>query len=209
MDTVAAHFERLYRSREDPWGLRAHWYERRKRELLLATLSRDRYAHAFEPGCGEGDLTLRLAQRCDRVCAVDLSHTAILRCQARIAASGLPGVRALKRDLPARWPARTERGFDLAVISEFGYYLRREDLSRFLDALARSLRPGAEVVACHWRGDFSDRLLATDAVHEAIGRLPGLRPLASHRETEFRLDSWRGEAPQEGGDDDRNLHSRP
>jgi SAM-dependent methyltransferase len=209
MGTVEEHFERLYRSREDPWALRSNWYERRKRELLMAALSRERYAHAFEPGCGEGDMTLRLALRCDRVCAVDLSSTAIRRCRRRVAAQRLDGVQALTRDLPAQWPAHTEGAFDLGVLSEFGYYLNDAEMARFLKLLGRSLRPGAELVACHWRRDFSDRRLATDALHEAIGSLPGMTWLVRHREPEFRLDSWRMQTAREGWDDDRNLQTRP
>jgi len=39
---------------DDPWGFTHRWYERRKRALTLASLPRERFARAFEPGCSVG-----------------------------------------------------------------------------------------------------------------------------------------------------------
>ena len=47
-------FADLYAGGDDPWQTRTSWYERRKRDVVLACLPRDRYAHAAEPGCGLG-----------------------------------------------------------------------------------------------------------------------------------------------------------
>ena len=84
MGAVAAdHFERLYRADPDPWRVASAWYERRKRGLLLAALGREHYRHAFEPGCGTGELTRCLALRCAQVCAVDVAPAAAARCGER------------------------------------------------------------------------------------------------------------------------------
>ena len=55
--TLHAHFEALYAADEDPWAVRAAWYERRKRAVLLACLGKERYRSAFEPGCGNGEMS--------------------------------------------------------------------------------------------------------------------------------------------------------
>lgn len=192
MGSVAAdHFERLYRVHADPWHVGSAWYERRKRGLLLACLGREHYAHAFEPGCGGGDLTRRLAQRCGRVCAVDVAGSAVARCRARLAADGIANVDVLTLDLPRGWPAIPPGGFDLIVVSELAYYLDDASLGAFLAALDASLAAGGELAACHWLAPFDDRVQPTDAVHDALAALPGLSPAVLHREEQFRLDLWR------------------
>lgn len=191
MGPVAAdHFEQLYRADPDPWRVSSAWYERRKRRLLLAALGRERYRHAFEPGCGAGQLTQCLALRCARVSAADIAPAAAARCRARMAEKGLDHVDVLLLDLPRQWPAAPARGFDLIVLSEVGYYLDDAALARFLRGVDASLAPGGEIVACHWRPDFDDRLQSTDTLHAAIGALPGLARRVHHEEAEFRLDLW-------------------
>ena len=192
MGSVAAdHFERLYRAHADPWHVASAWYERRKRGLLLAALGRERYGHAFEPGCGAGELTRRLALRCGRLCAVDASSAAIGRCRARLAADGIRHVDVLALELPAQWPPTPRAGFDLIVVSELAYYLDDAALAMFLEALDASLAADGEIVACHWLPDFNDRLQSTDVLHDAMAALPGLVPKARHHDVAFRLDLWR------------------
>ncbi len=199
MGSVAAdHFERLYRADADPWRVATAWYERRKRGLLLAALGLERYRHVFEPGCGAGELTRCLARRAGRVCAVDVAPAAAARCRERLAAEGLGNVDVRVLDLPAQWPLAPPGGFDLIVVSEIAYYLDDRALVRFLRNADASLADGGEIVACHWRPDFDDRLQPTDALHGALGALPGLVLRAHHEEPEFRLDLWRRQ-PQGGG----------
>ncbi len=184
------HFEALYRQHPDPWRIASAWYERRKRALLLASLGREQYAHAFEPGCGNGDLTLPLAGRCGQVCAVDFAGTAIERCRARIQEQGMAHVDALALDLPRQWPPVPEGGFDLVIVSELGYYLDDSALAAFLQGIDGCLAPGGELVACHLRLDFDDRQQGTDALHQALGALPGMSPLFEHREDVFLMNGW-------------------
>ncbi len=39
MSLDAQYFADLYADSEDPWAFRTRWYERRKRDLLLASLA--------------------------------------------------------------------------------------------------------------------------------------------------------------------------
>ncbi|KNY10935.1 methyltransferase type 12 [Achromobacter piechaudii] len=185
------HFEALYRQHPDPWRISSAWYERRKRALLLASLGQERYRHAFEPGCGNGDLTLPLAARCERVCAVDFAGTALGRCRARLDEQGIDHVEALALDLPNEWPSVPQAGYDLIVVSELGYYLDDPALAAFLAGIDESLAEGGELVACHLRPDFDDRKQATDTLHQALGSLPGMAPLFNHQEAAFLLTGWR------------------
>jgi hypothetical protein len=63
------HFDELFRLDADPWRTRTRWYEVRKRALTLAALPQERYERACEPGCGAGEMTAALAQRCGSVVA--------------------------------------------------------------------------------------------------------------------------------------------
>lgn len=47
MNSARQHFEQMYQADPDPWQVASRWYERRKRDLLLAALPRERYAHGF------------------------------------------------------------------------------------------------------------------------------------------------------------------
>lgn len=204
MGAMSEHFERLYRAQADPWHVRTAWYERRKRALLLAMLGRETYLHAFEPGCGAGDLTRILARRCSRLCAVDVSIAAIGHCRGRLAADGISNVDIMVMDLPRHWPPAPPEGFDLIIVSELAYYLDEAALAQFLSTLDATLAHGGELVACHWRQAFHDRLQSTDALHEAMAALPGLALQSHHLEAEFRMDLWRRQAEETSHD--RNLH---
>jgi SAM-dependent methyltransferase len=80
------YFDALYDACDDPWGFRSRWYERRKRLLTMAMLPRERYRRAFEPGCGNGELSAQLADRCDSLLAADLNETAVHLAALRVAA---------------------------------------------------------------------------------------------------------------------------
>ena len=44
MSVATPYFDRLFADNDDPWAFRQRWYERRKRALTLALLTRPRYA---------------------------------------------------------------------------------------------------------------------------------------------------------------------
>jgi SAM-dependent methyltransferase len=166
------------------------WYERRKRGLLLASLPRERYRHGFEPGCGNGETTVRLLARCDRLCAVDFSDQAVQLCGLRTQAARGDRLALQALPLPTRWPAVPEAGFDLIVVSELAYYLDDEAWALFRRRCLDSLCPGGHLAMCHWRHDAPDRRQTTEALHQGMAASPCLATLLSHAEPDFQLDVW-------------------
>ncbi|WP_288379308.1 class I SAM-dependent methyltransferase [uncultured Massilia sp.] len=191
--TLHAHFEALYAADEDPWAVRAAWYERRKRALLLASLGKERYRSAFEPGCGNGEMSAQLAQRCERLLACDGAASAVAAARRHLHAAGVNKFRIEQRSLPAQWP-RDER-FDLVVISELAYYFEADVLEDMLARACAMLDAGGELALCHYLHDFDDRVTGTEAAHALIARLPGMTRAVHHLDQDFLLEVWRKEAP--------------
>lgn len=179
---TAEWFDAFYRRHDDPWGFESRWYERRKRALLTASLTRPHYGHALELGCATGLLTAALAERADTVTAVDVADEALRRARARVAD---PAVRFVRADLPDQWPSGTA---DLVVLSELGYYWTPARLHLALQRIAETLTPGGELVACHWRARIEGCELTGDDVHAVIVASGLFRRVARHREEAFVLD---------------------
>ncbi|OBV36741.1 class I SAM-dependent DNA methyltransferase [Janthinobacterium psychrotolerans] len=197
LEARGAYFEQLYRDAADPWLVRQRWYEARKRALLLACLPQQHYRHAYEPGCGNGELTLALARRCERVLAADLSPQALLLAQQRLDAAGPAGhVTLARHQLPQDWPrtGKSADKFDLIVISEIAYYLSAEELALVAEQAVASLAPGGTIALCHWRAPFAQRILSTVRVHDAFQHAPGLHCLVRHEESDFLLGVWSNDA---------------
>ncbi|MEQ3553408.1 class I SAM-dependent methyltransferase [Pseudonocardia nematodicida] len=186
-DAPAARFAELYAADPDPWGTRTRWYERRKRAVLTACLPREHYAHAAEPGCGNGSLTVELAARCDAVTASEPDPAALAA--ARTVLAGRPGVVLRGAGLPD--PVTVPSGVDLVVLSEVLYYLAPETVGRVLDRVAGALRPGGDVVVVNWLGRPAEAPMSADDVGRAFRGDDRLRPLVEHRDEEFRLDVLR------------------
>lgn len=181
--TPRAWFERFYERNEDPWGFDSRWYEVRKRELLLASLPRQRYDHGLELGCSTGALTVSLAERCDALLAVDFAEAALEAAAARLGDRG--DVELRRAELPAQWPEGT---YDLIVLSELGYYWDAVDLEHAIGRMLRSLRPGGHLVACHWRHPVPAHPVTGDGVHVALRTQPDIRTLVHHEEEDFLLE---------------------
>jgi SAM-dependent methyltransferase len=196
-DQRGSYFEQLYRQNADPWLVRQRWYEERKRALLLASLPQQRYRLAYEPGCGNGELTLALAPRCDHVLAADLSAEALQLARRRLDEAGYGGqVKFVHHRLPQDWP-RIMPGadkFDLIVLSEIAYYLSPEELASVAEHSIASLAPGGSIVLCHWRAPFSQRVVSTVRVHAAFQDAPCLHRVLRHEETDFLLGIWSNDA---------------
>lgn len=184
-----AHFEHLYSNDADPWHVRDSWYEQRKRAVLLASLPQQRYRSAFEPGCGNGELSAELALRCDRLLAADAAQAAVALARQRLA--GHAHVQVEHLTLPDEWPAPApiER-YDLIVISELAYYFDSATVQQLAQDAAAALAPGGTLLLCHWCQDFDDRLRSTHSVHDTFGSQPGLQHELRHEEQAFLLDVW-------------------
>jgi len=186
-----AHFQQLYQQDADPWKVRQRWYEQRKRAMLLACLPQQRYRSAFEPACGNGELTAALAQRAERLLASDMSAEAVgltRRRMLREAPSDAARVTILQQRMPQEWPG--DAAFDLIVISEMAYYLDEPCLLRLRQHCVEGLAEGGTLALCHWRRPFADRRLNTDSVHTVFDSTPGLHRLLRHSEDDFLLDVW-------------------
>ncbi|MQA32366.1 class I SAM-dependent methyltransferase [Modestobacter roseus] len=177
-------FDAMYAAAEDPWSMRARWYERRKYALTTAVLPRERYAEGLEVGCSVGELTARLADRCDRLTGWDASAAAVERATRRVAGAG--SVRIEQATVPDHPLPQV----DLLVLSEVLYYLDQPDLQRFLAQVPGAVRPGGTVLAVHWRHPVAEYPQTGDAVHEALrAALPWPR-VAAHEEPDLLLDCW-------------------
>ena len=183
--TRATHFDELFRFDADPWQTRTRWYEVRRRALLLASLPHERYERACEPGCGAGETSAALAQRCDVVIASDASAQAVRQARRRVTA--FENVRIAQARMPRDWP---EGHFDLIVVSELGYYLSSDELGRLAEACRSSLMGASTLLACHWRRPEPDMLQRAEDVHAELHRRTGLWTAFHHEDDDFLLDVW-------------------
>jgi len=181
----ATYFDALYAGCDEPWSFRSRWYEKRKRSLLLASLPRERFACAFEPGCSNGELTSELAQRCDRVIASDSSARAVDLARQRTHAQA--NVELSTGRVPDDWPDGVQ---DLVVLSEVAYYLDAQALQRLAARTLSSLAADGVVVACHWRHRVPDYPQGGGAVHACLAAALTLPQLTRHVEPDFLLDVW-------------------
>ncbi|QRX84081.1 bifunctional 2-polyprenyl-6-hydroxyphenol methylase/3-demethylubiquinol 3-O-methyltransferase UbiG [Glaciimonas sp. PAMC28666] len=187
-----AHFERLYQQDADPWQLQQRWYEQRKRALTLACLPQPRYRSAYEPGCGNGMMTVALAQRCDQLIASDGAPTAVQLTKERVLQEAPhASVSVEQHALPGQWP---QQQFDLILISEIAYYLAIPAFRELQAKAVVSLAPGGTLILCHWRGVFEDRAQPTEAVHGAFHDDPALHSLCRYEDAEILIEAWSNSA---------------
>ncbi|MER5777405.1 class I SAM-dependent methyltransferase [Streptomyces sp. NPDC002039] len=172
----------MYRHAEDPWHLAERWYERRKYDLTVAALPQERYRRAFEPACSVGELTHRLAARCDGILACDRVAAAVETARRRN--SGHAHVDIRQMTVPAQWPEGT---FDLVVLSELLYYLDPPTVRTLLDHVLAALEPGGTLVSAHWNHAVPEHLSTGSDIARGLAETPGLRLLADHREEDFVL----------------------
>lgn len=187
--TPAAYFDDLWAGSDDPWEHTTRYYETRKYDMTVAALDRAHYRRAFEPGCGTGLLTTRLAPRADEVVAWDRHDRAVDVTAARTA--GARGVEVAVGSLPDVAPGP----FDLFVFSEVLYYLVPEQLDLVRDGVERARSDDATLVAVHYRLPVPEHALLGDDVHERVGSWPGWVRHGGYLDGEFRLDLWRRDRP--------------
>ena len=178
----ADYFEQLYARDPDPWGFDTSDYERDKYSATIDALEGRHYATALEIGCSIGVLTTRLAERCDRLLAVDAAQAAAGAARERLAAT--PHVTVERRELPEDFPPGP---FELVVCSEVLYYLDPPAFEAMLDAIERELT--GSLLAVHWRPATDTYPLGGDEVHERLAARFG-RPARSDRTPEYALDRF-------------------
>jgi SAM-dependent methyltransferase len=171
---------------DDPWDQTDRWSDLRKFDLTVAILPEPRYGRAFEPGCGTGLLTERLAPRCDALVAADRHPHAVSVAGRRCAE--LANVEFGVARLPGEWPSGT---FDLIVLSEVLYYLGDDDLDDAVARTAASLVPGGDLVAAHFRFPLIEHARRGDEIHERLGAQSAWRRVARYIEDRFVLEAFR------------------
>ena len=176
-------FAELYSDGADPWEVRTSWYERRKRDVLLASLPRADYRVGAEPGCGLGALTRDLVGRCGRLVATDATAAAIHATTAAVEADSKVEVARADIDDERALP----EGIDLAVLSEVLYYLPEERVDAVLERVARALVPGGDLVLVHWRGWPAEAPTDGAAVHRRVLGDDRFDTLVEHVDEDFLL----------------------
>lgn len=185
MSVDAQYFAGLFAASDDPWAFRTRWYEKRKRDLILASLPLQFYERVFEPACANGELSAALAERCAELLCQDLDPTAVDLARQRLAA--LPHVQVEQGRLPGDWPGGP---FDLIVLGEIGYYLDPERWLRIIEQSVASLTPQGGLLACHWLHPIDGCPQNGREVHALLEqRLPLYRVLR-HEEPDFLLEYW-------------------
>ncbi|MBP2367896.1 bifunctional PIG-L family deacetylase/class I SAM-dependent methyltransferase [Pseudonocardia parietis] len=181
--TPAGVFAARYRGGADPWQVRTSWYERRKRDVVLAALPREHYRLVAEPGCGPGELTRALAGRCRRLVASDVVDEAVAATAAATATTPWVEVHRSDVDSAAAFPD----GADLVVLSEVLCYLTPARIDAVLDRVAAAVRPGGDVVLVHGRQWPAEAPADARAVHRRACDGDRFTTLVEHLDDEFLL----------------------
>jgi len=185
MSLPADYFDELFAESDDPWAFRTRWYEQRKRDLTLAALPRQRYKRVFEPGCANGELSMRLAERSNALLCMDMSARAVELARKRLKPH--PRAQVFQGCLPQDWP---DGRFDLIVISEWAYYLEPALFVQVIERIAPSLTPDGAVLACHWLHPIEGCPMQGREAHELLARHLPMQRTVRHEETDFLLEMW-------------------
>ncbi|WP_397453312.1 SAM-dependent methyltransferase [Pseudomonas sp. NA-150] len=189
MSLSPEYFEHMFNASDDPWSFRTRWYEKRKRELTLASLPHQRYQRVFEPACANGELSALLAGRCDSLLCQDLNQTAVKLARSRLREYG--NVRVEHGRIPEDWP--TGR-FDLIVLSEVGYFLNAAEWQQVIEQTLLSLSPEGGIMACHWLHAIEGCTQDGRQAHASLERHLPLHRLVRHQEPDFLLEYWSRQA---------------
>jgi SAM-dependent methyltransferase len=148
--------------------------------------SQTRYRAGLELGCGQGQVTRRLARYCARLLAIDHSATALG--QAMQQCLHWQHVEFCQRLIPEQFPP----GFyDFIFFSEPATYLSALEFLATLDQILAHLQIQGYFAMGHCYNQ-PVRLLGVDDLHELVSLYGGDRlHLRKSRQTEeFRLDIW-------------------
>lgn len=177
------YFEGLYARSEDPWDFQTSAYEKDKYARTLSVLGDRRFRRALEAGASIGVFTAMLADRCDKLFAVDVSEKAVAVARRRLAGRG--HIKIERRTLPEEMPVGP---FDLIVASEVLYYFSREEMLAAVRGFEKELAPGGALLAVHWRRRTKTYPLQGDEVHELLYEHSSLTNTQSIAEPDYRLD---------------------
>jgi demethylmenaquinone methyltransferase/2-methoxy-6-polyprenyl-1,4-benzoquinol methylase len=152
-------------------------------ERLRRRLGDLRGKRVFEPGCGAGPLTARLAEwvgASGHVLALDACPGMVARCARTVA--GHAHVRTVRGTAEAA--ELGNGGWDLVLC--FRVYPHLEDAAAFLDRCAQALAPGGELVVANLEGS---RELNDWHAHRA-GVQTDVMPAGEELAAELRAAGW-------------------
>ncbi|RZA13795.1 MAG: class I SAM-dependent methyltransferase [Proteobacteria bacterium] len=182
--TDRQYFQKLYEASVDPFHNWRNEYEDSKRAQALSLLQKAFYPTAFEPGCGNGALSLDLSERCGHLSSVDWSSDALRA--ASLHCAGVANIDFSEMDFPAALPQKT---FDLLIVSELLYYFSEMRLKKFFHSIPEIVKPGGEVMLIHWRGASDDYPSTGDAVHEEFHKLTSIRQAQVFEHPQYLISS--------------------
>jgi SAM-dependent methyltransferase len=181
----AERFERHYEASADPWNYRDSAYEREKYAATLAALPPRRFDRALELGCSIGVFSGLLAERCERLVAIDFSARAVALARERLAEKD--NIEVVQASFPEQVPAGD---WELIVCSEVLYYLDEPALVAAIEWLQAQLRSGAAVLAVSWRGRGLEEPLLGDEVHDLLAAKLARWHALDARHPGYRLDRF-------------------
>lgn len=202
-ETTGPDVDAWYATDDDPWGVGSRWYERRKRQVALTALGRERYRLAWDAASGTGHLAAELTERCDALVATDAAQRAVELTRQRLSRqTDAAGSSAVSRCEAVAEPCRlpdapaSAAGADLVVLSEVLYYLPDADRAALPDLLERVTAPGPqgappEVLLVTWRHEPHDGFLSGEAAHSELASAlaeRGWHHAVHHEEDDFVLD---------------------
>jgi trans-aconitate methyltransferase len=191
MSERAAVFDALYLGNPDPWAFRSSAYESAKYSATLAALPRDHYRIGIEIGCSIGELTSRLAPRCDFMLGVDVSAVAIA--EAKRHHGERQDIAFIVAEVPAFWPGIRA---DLIVLSELLYFLDAAEIRQLAEQVAEHWIDGGDCLLVNYLGPTDtavDGDNASDRFIEALARRRPITTLTAERAPGYRLDVLRAE----------------
>ncbi|MBJ6121704.1 class I SAM-dependent methyltransferase [Sphingomonas mollis] len=182
----ASYFDGIFASDDDPWSLASSPYEAAKFDATIAAIADSRYDRGLEIGCAHGVLTVRLAELCGTLLAIDISTHAVDLARRRCAS--LPMVRIEQAAFPADVPADR---FDLITLSEVVYYWSDADIAAAARAIVTIADPGCRLILVHWTGETDYPQSGDDAVTKLRLHLgDAITVVRADRTSSYRLDQW-------------------
>ncbi len=181
----AEFFEEFYAAHgADPWGFRGPLVRGAQAGADAGGPAPREFRAGLEIGCSTGVLTVDLANRTERLLAVDVAASRWSGARERWTPWEWGEVETRVARVPQEFPAGT---FDLVVLSEVAYYCDPDDLVVLLERVRESLTPDGVLVACHWR-HLVDGYPLTETRCTAPAGPAGMDVLVRHEEEDFLLD---------------------
>lgn len=181
-----AYFELVYLKKHAAYRDSNPDYEK-QRDFAFSVLDESGFASGLEVGCGEGFTTGRVAERCERVVATDVSGIALKRARERN--SHLAGVEYRQHDLVND---TLDGQYDYVFVAEVLYYVTLEQLPGAVEELASCVRPGGTLHLLHHRatgedGVGIDKAFGARTIHDAFADRDDMTVVADNYDDYDRL----------------------